>query len=260
MTVLPAALINQKNQLSDTGVWVILLQINLPAMDGYPDGYTFRLCLNTEDITWDGETWQAFSFIIEDISEESKNTVPQVVLRVSNVNRAVQYYVEKANGGAGATATIYIVHTGNLSETTVPTFNFSTGRCVLDSKWATWTIGAISPYAKRFPVDRILKNFCRYTQYGGTYCGIEDADIMYSAATEYIEGRIIKYTDDHYYQCSDDPPGAGYPPDTYPEYWTDLGTSFSCDRTFSQCCGIFGNNIVRFGGFPGVGIGAAIYK
>lgn len=59
--ILSAAIAQAKNQLNDPGAWLVLLEINTPALED-----PLRLVRNTEDITWDGETWTAFPFDLDE--------------------------------------------------------------------------------------------------------------------------------------------------------------------------------------------------
>jgi hypothetical protein len=56
---------------------------------------TSKVISNTEDITWRGETWQSFPFELGEIEEESKGVVPKVELRISNVNRVIESYLQE---------------------------------------------------------------------------------------------------------------------------------------------------------------------
>ena len=159
---LPDALIAAKNLLADIAAWIVLAKLDLDN--------TLRLADNTEDITWDGETWTAFPFKIEVIGETSKGEVPQVTVRVSNVSQVLQAQVEAIDGAIGSDVTISIVHTGNLNETTVPSWTFQISGCRIDSEWCVFTLGAVNPFTRMFPVDRIMKTFCRFKFKSGI-CG-----------------------------------------------------------------------------------------
>ena len=159
---LPDALIAAKNQLADTDAWIVLAQLDLDN--------TLRLADNTEDVTWDGETYTSFPFKIEVIGETSKGGVPKVTVRVSNITQVLQAEVEAIGGGIGSDVTISIVHTGNLAETTVPSWTFQISGCRINSEWCVFTLGAVNPFTRMFPVDRIMKALCRH-KFRSTKCG-----------------------------------------------------------------------------------------
>lgn len=145
-----------KNKLSDDNAWIVLLQIDF-------EDETLRLCANNQDIIWNGEEWIAFPFSLDVIKDATKDEVPKVVVRVANVNQAVQYHVEQYSGGVGSNVTVRVIYTGDLDEVVkIPTFKFKVSGCRCDAVWATFELGASSPYLSPDPRDRILKNFCRF--------------------------------------------------------------------------------------------------
>ena len=156
MRSLAAALILEKNLLSDAGAWIVLLQIDITGLD------TIRVCRNTENITWDGETWIAFPFELDLIGETAKNEVPSVVVRVGNASRAMQTYLEQGDGGIGATVVIRVVHSENLGEDAAIELTYEVTKTESTSKWVTFTLGAASPFNRRFPQKRMFRNFCRH--------------------------------------------------------------------------------------------------
>lgn len=147
----------EKNKLASTSVWIVLLKITLP------DTTILRLSSDNTNTTWSGETWTAFPFDMEEIGEASKGEVPQVEIMVGNATKVMQTYMEAANGGVGSDVAVYVVNSGNLGEAT-PEFtgNFRAINAYCDPMWAHFVLGASNPYRKRFPLNRMLKTFCRY--------------------------------------------------------------------------------------------------
>ena len=152
----------EKNKLFSDGVWIILLEA-----DFTPWGFDIiRICRNTEDITWPdntaGYTWVAFPFELEVKQESSKGEIPKLTVRVSNVNRFIQSYVEQADGAISAKITLRLVHSKHL-DNPVPEFEevyeVTATECTAD--WVTFTLGAPNPFLLQFPQAKYLKNFCR---------------------------------------------------------------------------------------------------
>jgi phage-related protein len=226
----------EKNKLATTTVWLLMLEITVPGISE-----PIRITSNNESVTWRGEPWIAFPFELDDISEESKGEVPRVNLRVSNVTRSMESYLQdfdlytKTNGYAPIEVKIYVVNnhgafssgvvtdstaSGAVTETTVsgaftdelydivnpdPEVEhvFELMNPKTDSMWATFTLGASNPFNRRFPQARILKNHCRFI-FKDAWCG-------------YAGGQT------------------------------------TCDKTLTRCRAL--SNSIRFGGFPGVGSG-----
>ena len=104
MLPLSTASILEKNQISATGVWLMLLEISYK-------GDTIRLVYNTENIQFQGNTYIAFPFTIQDVTENATD-LPNIKLSVSNVTRTIQRMAESNNGFTGANVIIRVVYTG----------------------------------------------------------------------------------------------------------------------------------------------------
>lgn len=165
MLSLSAVAILEKNKLASGEAWLLLLEAQLP-------GYTLRVVRNNEDITWPaagGNVYTAFPFEIDDKSEDRQET-PQLSVRVSNINRVVQGYIEAANGGAGATVILRVVLSEHLDQVTPEieeTFIVTGVKC--DAEWVTFTLGTDGLNNERFPMDRHMKDFCRF-RFKGIEC------------------------------------------------------------------------------------------
>lgn len=168
MLSLSAAAILEKNALANAGAWIILLEVVIGSS-------TLRFCYNNEDVTWNGETWIAFPFDIEDVGEDSQGEFPAVQIRVGNVTRAVQYYVEQADGAVGSSVTLRIVHSEHLDQTTPEIEEaFAVTKTVCDAQYVSFTLGGAYPITSRRPARRFLKNFCPF-QYKGVECAATSA-------------------------------------------------------------------------------------
>ena len=94
MLSLSAIARKEKNELSTDSAFIVLLDIRLGEE-------TVRICYNTDDVTWNGNLYQAFPFTIGEVTENTDGSDPDVELKVDNVSQALQYAVEEANGGNG---------------------------------------------------------------------------------------------------------------------------------------------------------------
>ena len=155
--------IQEKNALATDGVFLLALKILIPGTDPV---YVVR---NTEDIVWAGTTYQAFPFEIDEIGQGKDGSVPQVNLRVSNVGRAMEAYVQaydaysKANGYARIYVTVYVINSKNLSDATPEcAHEFILKNPASTEQWMTFVLSASNPFKMRSPKNRILKNFCTH--------------------------------------------------------------------------------------------------
>ena len=156
----------EANSLHSDGVWLILLEIQLSSLED-----PVRIVRNTENITWGGHEWQAFSFEIGDVTEDSKGELPTLSIKVSNVTKVLQPYVEAARGGNGSPVILRVVNSkvlGNNFAEVEEEFVVQHATC--DNMWVTFELGGDAILNSRFPPRRILKNRCPYV-YKGIECG-----------------------------------------------------------------------------------------
>lgn len=168
MHPLSAAAILEKNKLSSTGAWLILLDVVLPGV------IDFYLVLNTENIFWRGREYIAFPFDISESTEDGRE-IPAVTLKISNVSQAIQPYLEQSGGGVGAEVTVRIVHSDHLDNLNAEIEEtFICQSCHVDANWISFSLGPGDPATIRRPERRYLKNFCPYP-YKGLECGVNVA-------------------------------------------------------------------------------------
>lgn len=153
----------EKNKLSTGSAFIILLDIDL--------GETIRICYNTEDITWNGNLYQAFPFQLGNVSEDTDGSEPNVELKVNNTTQALEQYIEQGNGGNGTQVIIRVVNTENLSSSEAELEEYFTViKCVVTAEWVTFTLGAEYSARTRRPLNRYMKNNCPF-KYKGIRCG-----------------------------------------------------------------------------------------
>jgi phage-related protein len=171
--------ITEKNKLGTDSVFVAFLEATIPGV-----GTPLRVASNTENVVWPtgvGTTWTAFPFELGDISEDGRGEVPSLSIKIGNESRVMEQYIQaydlycKTNGYSPITCVIYIVNTKNLASGTPETQHaFDLDKITTDSKWATFTIGASNPWRKRVPLNRVLRNQCRWV-FKSTQCGYSGA-------------------------------------------------------------------------------------
>jgi len=185
--ILSSTAIAEKNKLNTDSVFLVCLRIVIPGISD-----PIRLVSNSENITWQhpsdkqSETYAAFPFDIDELSDGSSGEVPTVTVKVSNVTRVmdqyIQYYDEyvKANGYSPATVSISVVNSKVIAADPAaePELEhlFSLKQPKSNPEWATFVLSASNPYQRRFPQNRILRNHCRYRFKGADgLCGYTGA-------------------------------------------------------------------------------------
>jgi len=207
----------EKNKMASSKAWLILLAIT------FPSSYVLRVVANNEDVTWPvtaGNLYTAFPFELDDIGDSSKGEVPSVGLKVSNVSRVLEPYLENEDGLIDSTVKIYVVNSTHVTTPSKGTginndspeieLDFEITDSTADEQWVTFTLGAMNPFNRRFPRSKVWKNVCRYTGTTGSVNGFKGSRCQYA------------------------------------------GAQTTCDRTLYTCRTVMLNSI-NFGGFPGVG-------
>ena len=164
MLSLSSELLLEKNRINSLGAWLLLLEVVVD------ESTAIRLVANTEDIVWDDKTWTAFPFEIEDIKESTKE-YPEVNVKISNVTRFLQPYVEDAQGFLGKEVNLIVVHTEHLDiiEPELEAKMYVT-KTTYDGAFITFTLGSRVPRNLKAPKYKYNKGFCRF-KYGSPMCG-----------------------------------------------------------------------------------------
>ena len=159
----------EKNKLSTDSSFIPLLEINLP-------NDSARICYNTEDVTWNGELYQAFPFEIGEVREETDGSDPNVTLMVDNTSQALQYMVEESRGGNGFPVIIRVVNSENL-DVPDPELEeyFVVTKTEITQESITFTLGNEYSSRTRRPLNRYMKNNCPF-RYKGIRCGSTSAE------------------------------------------------------------------------------------
>ena len=132
---------------------------------------TVRICYNTEDVTWNGNLYQAFPFTIGEVTENTDGSDPDVELKVDNVSQALQYAVEEANGGNGTEVILRVVNSLAL-ETDYAEMEefFVVTKTQVDQQYITFHLGSEYSSRTRRPLNRYMKNSCSF-KYKDVRCG-----------------------------------------------------------------------------------------
>jgi phage-related protein len=169
MLDLQLASILEKNKISNTTAFIVLLEIIIPGIAEH-----IRVCYNNADIIWNSYTWLAFPFELGEVTED-RSELPSINLKVSNVNKVVSGYLEQTSGGAGSTVIIRVVNSANL-EATEPDLEetFAVQGVTVDISYATFRLGADTAATLRRPFGIYQGRHCR-NKFKDVKCGYNGA-------------------------------------------------------------------------------------
>lgn len=177
---LPAALILEKNKISTNSAWLLLAEITML------DSTVVRLARNSDDITFEGNTYTAFPFEVDTINID-KEKIPTITLKVSNVTRLLQTYLEAQEGLVGATVRLIVVnstdYTADLSDLEL---SYNVTETSADATYIALTLGMPNPLNKRFPLYRYAANHCNWV---GRFKGVE---CQYAGAETACNGTLTR--------------------------------------------------------------------
>lgn len=163
MLTLSSVAKREKNKLSTDSAFLILLDIVL-------GDEVARICYNTENITWNGNVYQAFPFDLGDIPENTDGSDPSVTLKVDNVSQALQYLVEEADGANGTEVVLRVVNTMAMDNTDPELEErFVVTKTDVNQQYITFTLGTEYSARTRRPTGRYMKSSCPF-KYKGPRC------------------------------------------------------------------------------------------
>lgn len=165
-------LIEEKNKVSQDQPWLLFLTLTNVAKT-----LTLRLVRNTENITFKGHEYIAFPFDIDSVPEASKGSLPTLSIRVSNVDRQIQSYIEQdATFGSGWEVLISLAHVSQLNGTNLEgkvaeiEHKFQSLDLVADNDYLTINLGVRNPMLVQFPRQQYAGGFCQRTFNDGVGC------------------------------------------------------------------------------------------
>lgn len=165
-------LIEEKNKISQDQPWLLFL--TLTSVDKQT---VIRLVRNTENITYKGHEHVAFPFEIDSVPEASVGSLPTLSIKVSNVDRQIQTYIEQdATFGSGWEVIITLAHISQLNGTNALNqvaeieHKFQTLDLIASNEWLTINLGVPNPLMVKFPRQQFSGGFCQRTFNDGEGC------------------------------------------------------------------------------------------
>jgi phage-related protein len=156
----------RKNTLEDDGGWLLLLEVTIPQLPGE----VLRFARNNENVTWNGDLYQRFSFEVDNLTWTSEGKLPEISIRVANPAGVVEQKVAEAEGGYGSTVSLHVVHSEHLASASAMTLSFELINCIIDDDWVTFKLGTERPFMRRYPIHTMALNTCRWKVFKGPEC------------------------------------------------------------------------------------------
>lgn len=157
----------EKNKLSIDSCFLVLLKIST----GIENTDPLYLCMNTEDIYWNGNVYQHFPFTIENSKMDSSGSLPSFNITLGNENHALTKYISDSKGLSNAFINLYVVNTNDI-DSGIPVFDeyYACGEVTETYHKITIKVGMAYYIRSRRPLYRYLKNHCNW-EYKDVRCG-----------------------------------------------------------------------------------------
>ncbi|KPK73010.1 MAG: hypothetical protein AMJ84_02930 [Acidithiobacillales bacterium SM23_46] len=220
--------------------------------------------------------YPGWNFTLDQASDQAKGELPTWQLRVANVTRILEPYLEQLKGAVGSTVILTVVNSAHLTEDYAElqkTFDVMASQS--DAQWVSLTLGAPNLLRQRFPLRRYRALHCwnRFETAECSYTRETVADVTLSGTdpvsievTEhpFATGDSIRLADiagvtpslDGSYTITKTDADNFTLDDTdssdYSGTYTSGGTAgyTTCNRTLANCRQR--QNSVHFGGCPGL--------
>lgn len=183
LAVLTLAAARDKYKLASTVPWLLLIDFNW-------QGQHVRVVRDTQDRTFDAgdglgaQNYQAFNFEL-DTQFANDGSLPQITLKMSNVNRMLEGALVQYSGAVGATASIYVVNTDSPAGEPELALETTIIRTTNSPALVTFTLSAASPLRMLFPRFLYYQGTCNW-RYKGAQClysgGLPSCDLTFNGA------------------------------------------------------------------------------
>lgn len=129
---------------------------------------TIRFAKNSENVVFNGETYQAANFDI-DISVEN-NSEPSIKMTAQDQTRTLSQYIEAYGGCVGSEIVMTVVNAGALDAPPEIQETFKITSSAVNEYVVEFNLGTDSTVNRRFPLHRQFKDRCSW-KYKGNRCG-----------------------------------------------------------------------------------------
>ena len=160
-----------KNRLSSSAVWVILVVIDVVNPNDRTVVQTIRLARNNETVVFEGDTFDPANF--EFNVNQRNGEAPTVSMAVNDQTRIVHKKLDEMAGGVFSRITMKIVNTESIDRPAEMIEEFQVVSSTVSGYVISLQLGAENPLAIQFPKHIQRQDRCawRYKGYGCDYAG-----------------------------------------------------------------------------------------
>lgn len=163
---LTLAQIVEKNKVYSANPYLMLIEISVKMPNSETVLETLRICENTEDYIFEGNTYTPFPFDLELKSELGEE--PTIALTIQDVAGAIRQKMVDYLGGVGFSMRVMVVNPGSTTPNVEEFFRVIGASN--DDYTITFQLGAARHLSSAFPRRRQGKHVCSWI-YKSTQCG-----------------------------------------------------------------------------------------
>lgn len=154
----------EKNKLSSEHPWILLVEIRLN------ENEIVRLCRNTENIEFEGETWYAYDVQVGEIQEDNENTVTSIDLKLANINGMLDAQIDQYSGLTNSEILLHTVLITDDIKSKELTLSFYVSGSRMQNDYLNLTLTGFNPFEVKCPRATLRKLVCRYKEFKGERC------------------------------------------------------------------------------------------
>lgn len=160
-----------KNKISSSAVWVILLRIDIVNPNDRNVVETVMVAQNNEDVTYGMDIYKAANFEVR--VSQSQNQAPDVSIAMHDELGYITARADEMAGGVFSNVTMMIVNLDRAQRKAEFQETFMILDTSVDKSIITFRLGAENLIQMQFPKHRQMKERCawRYKGYGCDYSG-----------------------------------------------------------------------------------------
>ena len=176
------------------GAWLWLVEITVPGQA------VRRITRNTENVVYDGSTFEAFNLQIGGQTFSGDGSIPRVTLQVfQDADRLIEDMINATEGALGAVVKLIRVNEKFLD---IPVAaleaDYDNLASQSDTEWITFTLGVPNPLTQRFPLRMYSSSACPWATpmlFKGPECQYAGSDKSCTGTYKdcYAKGNAIHF-------------------------------------------------------------------
>lgn len=153
-----------------------------------PSTPTQRIAQNTEEVTYNGNTFKPESMEVGSQPRSGDGALPEIVLQVSALNEVLYEIIRSAQGALGAPVQLIKVN-DQLLDSSVAALeaDFELLQSKADDEWIYFTLGTINPAHQRYPLRDYSSSICPWAHpdhFKGVRCQYSGGDTTCTGTLE----------------------------------------------------------------------------